>query len=62
MSIPKITVGQAEKMEEVMKYFEEYEVWYIPVIDEDAQYVGFISKTVVLHQYRERLIETSDDV
>lgn len=62
MSIPKVTVGQTEKMEEVMKYFEEYEVWYIPVIDEDAQYVGFISKTVVLHQYRERLIETSDDV
>lgn len=62
MSIPKITVSQTEKMEEVMKYFEEYEVWYIPVIDEDAQYVGFISKTVVLHQYRERLIETSDEL
>lgn len=60
MSIPKITVTQTEKMEQVMKYFEEYEVWYIPVIDEDAQYVGFISKTVVLHQYRERLIEQAD--
>lgn len=60
MSIPKITVNQTEKMEVVMKYFEEYEVWYIPVLDEEAQYVGFISKTVVLHQYRERLIETTD--
>lgn len=60
MSIPKITVKQTEKMEVVMKYFEEYEVWYIPVLDEEGQYVGFISKTVVLHQYRERLIETTD--
>jgi CIC family chloride channel protein len=61
MSIPKITVSQTDKMEEVMKYFEEYEVWYIPVLDEDAQYVGFISKTVVLHQYRERLIEQAEE-
>ncbi|MES2559188.1 MAG: chloride channel protein [Bacteroidota bacterium] len=61
MSIPKITVGSSEKMEQVMKYFEEYEVWYIPVIDEEEQYAGFISKTVVLHQYRERLIETTDE-
>ena len=60
MSIPKITINPSEKMEEVMKYFEAYEVWYIPVIDEEAQYVGFISKTVVLHQYRERLIEHAE--
>ncbi|MES2780528.1 MAG: chloride channel protein [Bacteroidota bacterium] len=60
MSIPKITVSVNQKMEEVMKYFEEYEVWYIPVMDEEEQYVGFLSKTVVLHQYRERLIEQAE--
>ncbi len=60
MSIPKISVNQSEKMEDVMKYFEEYEVWYIPVVDEESQYVGFISKTVVLHQYRERLIDHAE--
>lgn len=60
MSIPKVTVSQTEKMETVMKHFEEYEVWYIPVLDEENQYVGFISKTVVLHQYRERLIEQAE--
>jgi CIC family chloride channel protein len=58
MSKPKIVTNTNERVEEVMKYFTEYEVWYIPVIDGEGHYIGFVSKTVILHQYRERLIET----
>lgn len=55
MSIPKVTVKEDEKMDSVMKLFDEYEVWYIPVIDQSGQYSGFISKSGVLTQYREQL-------
>jgi CIC family chloride channel protein len=56
MHKPKIVIQSDERVEVVMNYFAEYEVWYIPVIDSDGHYIGFISKTVILHQYRERLI------
>lgn len=59
MSKPKITILQTEKVDAAMKYFEQYQVWYIPVVDAENQYQGFISKTVLLHQYRERLIDES---
>jgi CBS domain-containing protein len=57
---PKIVINPQERVEVVMKYFAEYEVWYIPVVEHDAHYVGFVSKTVILHQYRERLIEADE--
>jgi chloride channel protein, CIC family len=57
MSKPKIIITTSEKVETTMKHFETYKVWYIPVTDEEDHYLGFVSKTVILHQYRERLIE-----
>jgi CIC family chloride channel protein len=62
MSVPKITILETERVDEVMRYFEEFEIWYIPVVETDNLYAGFISKTVILHQYRERLIETAEEV
>jgi CIC family chloride channel protein len=58
MSKPKIVTNTDERVEVVMNYFTDYDVWYIPVIDAESHYIGFVSKTVILHQYRERLIET----
>jgi CIC family chloride channel protein len=55
MSAPRITVNEEEKMDSVMKLFEEHEVWYIPVTDERNHYIGFISKSGVLAQYREQV-------
>jgi chloride channel protein, CIC family len=60
MRKPKITINTHAQVETVMKYFAEFEVWYIPVVDQNGHYVGFVSKTVILHQYRERLIESDE--
>jgi CIC family chloride channel protein len=60
MSKPKITITVDQRVEDVMKEFERFDVWYIPVLDADDNYIGFVSKTVILHQYRERLIETDE--
>jgi chloride channel protein, CIC family len=57
---PKVLINSHDRVEVVMKSFAEYKVWYIPVIDNDSNYVGFVSKTVILNQYRERLIETDE--
>lgn len=61
MSAPRVTVNEEEKMESVMNLFDEHEVWYIPVTDQNQQYLGFISKSGVLTQYREQL-KSKDDV
>ncbi len=60
MSVPKTIAQSDERVEEVMRHFEEHQVWYIPIVERDQSYVGFISKTAVLHQYRERMIETTE--
>jgi chloride channel protein, CIC family len=62
MSTPKVTININGSAESAMKLFEEFEVWYIPVMDNDGLYLGFVSKTVILHQYRERLIEESAEI
>lgn len=60
MSIPKITIQPQEQTEQVMRSFEQFEVWYIPVVEKSGEYIGFVSKTALLHEYRERLIETEE--
>jgi CIC family chloride channel protein len=56
MSIPRYTTLPNADVSELMDKFEEYNVWSIPVVTEDGTYVGFVSKTSVLKQYREQLI------
>ena len=48
-----------ENMEEVMKTLDLLDYWNIPVIDEDGQYLGFVSKSNILGSYRELLRKTS---
>jgi CIC family chloride channel protein len=60
MSVPKIIAQSDERVENMMRYFEEHQVWYIPIVEAGNLYAGFISKTAVLHQYRERMIETTE--
>jgi chloride channel protein, CIC family len=56
MTIPRVTVRQDEDVESLMRKFDEYNVWNIPVVDEQGKYLGFVSKTGILNQYREKLI------
>lgn len=56
MNIPSLIANVNDKIEVLMKKFDEYGVWNIPVIDNDENYLGFISKSGVLDKYREKLI------
>jgi CIC family chloride channel protein len=56
MTIPRVTALLTDDVNVLMGKFEEYNVWIIPVTDTDGKYIGFVSKTGVLNQYREKLI------
>ncbi len=62
MNIPPFIANVNDKMDVLMKKFEEYAVWSIPVVDEEERYVGFISKSGVLDKYREKLIVQKEEV
>lgn len=60
MSIPRYTTLPNTDVSELMDKFEEYGIWNIPVTDEGGKYLGFVSKTGVLNQYREKLITVEE--
>ncbi|TND09171.1 MAG: chloride channel protein, CIC family [Bacteroidetes bacterium] len=61
MSKPNITIEAGESMVEVMRKFEEYNTWNIPVIDQ-GKYLGFLSKSTLLTQYRSRMAKQDSTV
>ena len=54
MANPQETISPKEPMDQVMKKFDETGAWNLPVI-EDGIYLGFISKSSVLANYRSKL-------
>ncbi len=60
MILPPAYVSPDEPMEEVMKKFEENDVWNLPVID-NGKYVGFISKSKLFSVYRKWLVDISEE-
>jgi CIC family chloride channel protein len=60
MSMPPEIVAPYEPMESVMKKFDETGAWNLPVID-DGIYVGFISKSSIFSNYRNKLMDYSID-
>ncbi len=60
MNNPPFTANINDQPDILMKKFEEYAVWNIPVIDDEGIYLGFISKTGMLDKYREKLIHSED--
>ena len=45
MNIPPYTANISDQPDMLMKKFEEYGIWNIPVVGDDGTYLGFISKT-----------------
>ena len=50
-----------EKMDSVMKKFEQTGAWNLPVVDAQRTYVGFVSKSNIFSAYREQLKQVSHD-
>lgn len=49
-----------EKMMSVMRKFDDTQSWYLPVIDADKKFMGFVSKTTLFTKYREILSQQND--
>lgn len=50
-----------EKMDSVMRKFEQTEAWNLPVVEKDRTYVGFVSKSKIFSAYRDQLKQVSHD-
>ena len=50
-----------ERMDSVMKKFEQTEAWNLPVVEKDRTYVGFVSKSKIFSAYRDQLKQVSHD-
>lgn len=61
MNIPSFTANLNSDVVELVNKFDEYNVWKIPVVDEEGVYYGFVSKTNVLNQYREKLMNDNSN-
>lgn len=48
-------------MRDVMDWFDRTQSWYLPVVDDQQHFQGFISKTKLFNKYRESL-QTSSDI
>jgi CIC family chloride channel protein len=42
-------------MEEVMRHFDLTNTWYLPVVDEQKRFVGFVSKSRLFEKFRQQL-------
>lgn len=58
MSMPPEVIAPYESMDSVMKKFDETGAWNLPVIDQGT-YIGFISKSSIFSNYRNKLIDYS---
>ena len=60
MSVPPEMIYLSDRMEEVVKKFDESGAWNLPVIDAKGQYVGFVSKSRLFTVCRQVLMDVSN--
>ena len=60
MVIPPYMISFDEKMESVMKKFNESGAWNLPVVN-NRKYIGFISKSTIFNAYRSELVHFSEE-
>jgi len=59
MKIPVQVINHHENMVSVINKFDETSTWVLPVVDDQKQFLGFISKSAALNKYRQLLKEYS---
>ncbi len=60
MKKPAAVIREGQDMPSVMKKFDVTQSWYLPVIDKERKFIGFISKTKLFNKYREILSTQGD--
>lgn len=61
MSMPPGRISLDDKMDKVMKRFDDTGAWNLPVVDPDGHYVGFVSKSKIFNSYRRLLRHYCED-
>lgn len=57
--VPNHIVRPEEQIASVVKKFEESDVWYLPFVDKNQKYIGFVSRFRFLVKYRQLLKDYS---
>ena len=60
MKKPAAVLRIDDSMHKVMEKFDITHSWYLPVLDRDKHFIGFISKTKLFNKYREILASQAD--
>jgi len=60
MKKPAAVLQEDQDMHAAMEKFDMTNSWYLPVLNKDRQFVGFISQTRVFNKYREILASQGD--
>lgn len=60
MKKPAAVLKDDESMYDVMEKFDITQSWYLPVLDKERRFIGFISKTKLFNKYREILSSQGD--
>jgi len=60
MTSVSVYIDTADHMETVMEKFTRSNAWNLPVLD-NGIYRGFLSKSAVLSEYRQKMVEFSDE-
>ena len=55
------TLYDTDRIETVMRIFDETQAWNLPVVTEDGRYLGFVSKSKIFNSYRQVLVHFSED-
>ena len=61
MTAMPATLSADMPMGKVMDVFEDTNSWYLPVVDENKVYLGFVSKSKIFDSYRHVLVHFSEE-
>ncbi|MCG2459191.1 chloride channel protein [Flavobacteriaceae bacterium F89] len=57
---PSFIVSPTDSVMKVIKMFDEADVWQLPVLDQDRKFHGFVSRSMILNNYRKLLMDYSE--
>lgn len=61
MKAPPAIIQESENMTAIMEKFDQSGAWSLPVVEPDGTYIGMVSKSSILANYRHQLIKLSSE-
>lgn len=57
---PSFEISEDDRIVDIIKMFDESGVWQLPLISKEREFLGFVSKSMLLSKYRDLLKEYSE--